>query len=71
MSYSYSKSNGDTESSTDFTNTYIMRALHSIKSTMMVGEISTGSDVLILFHSKELKYQVMRQCFLIANEALL
>ncbi|MEQ5756279.1 fimbria/pilus outer membrane usher protein [Providencia rettgeri] len=45
MSYSYSKSNGDTESSTDFTNTYIMRALHSIKSTMMVGEISTGSDV--------------------------
>ncbi|WP_272692199.1 fimbria/pilus outer membrane usher protein [Providencia sp. PROV064] len=44
---SYSRSSGDygSQSSTNFNNTYMMRAIHSIRSTFMVGEITTGSDV--------------------------
>ncbi|RMA07047.1 fimbrial biogenesis outer membrane usher protein [Providencia stuartii] len=40
----YSKSKGEKDQ-TSFSNTYVMRALHSIKSTFSVGEISSGSDV--------------------------
>ncbi|BBG61016.1 MULTISPECIES: fimbria/pilus outer membrane usher protein [Providencia] len=44
---SYSRSSGDygSQSSTEFNNTYVMRAIHSIRSTLMMGEITTGSDV--------------------------
>ncbi|MFW0929250.1 MAG: fimbria/pilus outer membrane usher protein [Providencia rettgeri] len=44
---SYSRSSGDfgTNSSTHFSNTYIMRALHSIRSSLTIGEINTGGDV--------------------------
>ena len=44
MGYSHT-SDDDSSSSTNFNNIYIMRAFNTIKSTMLVGEISTGSDV--------------------------
>lgn len=55
VSYNRSNSDGDTTSSTDFNNTYVMRALNSIRSTIMVGEITTGSDVFDSFPFKGMK----------------
>lgn len=45
MSYSHTGGDGGSSSTTNFTNTYVMRALHSIRSTLMVGEINTGNEV--------------------------
>ncbi|AMG68094.1 fimbria/pilus outer membrane usher protein [Providencia stuartii] len=44
---SYSRSSGDygSESTTDFNNTYVMRALHSIRSLVMIGEVNTNNEV--------------------------
>lgn len=45
MAYSHGSDENGSTSTTDFTNTYITRALHSINSKLHIGEINTGSDV--------------------------
>lgn len=45
MSYNRSRTDDNTTSSTDFNNTHVFRALHSIRSILMAGEITTGNEV--------------------------
>lgn len=45
MTYSHSSGDYGSQSTTEFNNTYIMRALHSIRSTFMVGEVYTGNEI--------------------------
>ncbi|WER22664.1 fimbrial biogenesis outer membrane usher protein [Providencia stuartii] len=43
-SVNHSKSSGNS-GQTHFSNTYLMRAVHAIRSTISIGELSSGSDV--------------------------
>lgn len=55
MTYSRTNSEYGNTSNTHFSNTYIMRAIHKIRSVLTIGETASSNDVLDSFPFKGLK----------------
>lgn len=55
ITYNRTNSESGSTSNTHFSNTYIMRAIHNIRSVLTIGETSSSNDVLDSFPFKGLK----------------